>query len=313
MEKNVITFIIVTWNNEKQIEACLDTLTKYTSVPHEVIIVDNVSKDNTCSIISQKYPFVRLVKSKENLGFAKGNNLALNKVETPYLCFINPDVILTEDITQPAIKILDQNKNIGLVTNKLCNADGSDQLTTGRFTDFISILVSVCHLSHIIPNLLKKSLCPEYYKINHGYFFPDWVIGAEMFMRTSDAKTIGGFSTDYYMYMEDMDICWKVRHQLQKQVLYNADVSMIHLGGASEKQNTSYLKQEKLYRNTFLFCKKYYGEEQAYKLYRFFLNLYKMRYNILYPFSFSNKINNLIKHDKKIINILIRVFDSNII
>lgn len=307
MDNELITFIIVTWNNEKQIEKCLDTLVKYTSVPYKIIVVDNVSKDNTCSIISQKYPFIRLIKSEENLGFAKGNNLALNEVETPYLCFINPDVILTEDITQPAIKILNQNKNIGLVTNKLCNVDGSDQLTTGRFTDFISILVSVCHLSRFIPNFFKKSLCPEYYKINHGCFFPDWVIGAEMFMRTTDVKAIGGFSTDYYMYMEDMDICWKVRHQLQKQVLFNADVSMIHLGGASEKQNLSYSKQEMLYKNTFLFCQKFYGKQKAYEILNFIIMLYKVRITLLFPIKQLGQNNRLSRHDEEILCILKKI------
>lgn len=177
MDNGLITFIIVTWNNERQIEACLETLTQYTTVPHEIIIVDNVSQDRTCDIIVQKYPFVQLIKCKENLGFAKGNNLALKKVTSPYICFINPDVILTEDITLPAINILSQYKNVGLVTNKLCNSDGSNQLTTGRFTDLVSILISVCHLSLFIPNPLRKTLCPEYYKIEHGVFFPNWVIG----------------------------------------------------------------------------------------------------------------------------------------
>ena len=87
MDNGLITFIIVTWNNERQIEACLETLTQYTTVPHEIIIVDNVSQDRTCDIIVQKYPFVQSIKCKENLGFAKGNNLALKKVTFPYICF----------------------------------------------------------------------------------------------------------------------------------------------------------------------------------------------------------------------------------
>lgn len=304
MDNGLITFIIVTWNNEKQIEKCLDTLAQFTTAPHKIIIVDNVSTDETCNIVVKKYPLVQLIKSNENLGFAKGNNIALKKVQTPYVCFINPDVILTEDITLPAINILEQDKNIGLVTNKLCNVDGSNQPTTGRFTDLVSILVNVCHLYHFIPNTFKKTLCPEYYKIEHGVFFPDWVIGAEMFMRTSDAKKIGGFSIDYYMYMEDMDICWKVWHQLNKKVLYNADISMIHLGGASEKQNQNYSKQEKLYINTFLFCKKYYGIKKTYRLYKLIMDLYRIRMILIYPLKFVNKKNQIFEHEKNVLKIL---------
>lgn len=304
MGKKRVSFIIVTWNNENEIEKCLDTLKEYTKVPYQVIVVDNLSKDHTCDIISKRYPEVQLIRSKENLGFAKGNNLALGVVTTPYLCFINPDVILTEDITGPALKILDSDKSVGLVTNKLYNADGSHQATTGRFTDYISILVSVGHLTRFLPNSLKMNFCPEHYKLDRGYFYPDWVIGAEMFMRTADAKEIGGFSTDYYMYIEDMDICWKVRHQLNKLVYYNADVSMVHLGGVSEKQNRSYSKQEKLYTNTFLFCQKFYGRKKAVNLFDFWEKLYNIRVFFLYALSMLSKGQDFIKHDKSILKIL---------
>lgn len=304
MNKELVSFIIVTWNNENEIEKCLDTLRQYTKVSYQVIVVDNLSEDHTCGIISQRYPDVKLIKSKENLGFAKGNNLALDIVSTPYLCFINPDVILTEDITEPALKVLDSDRSIGLVTNKLYNADGSNQATTGRFTDYISILVSVGHLDFFLPNGLKKIFCPEHYKINRGHFYPDWVIGAEMFMRTTDAKKIGGFSTDYYMYMEDMDICWKVRHQLNKRVYYNADVSMIHLGGVSEKQNRSYSKREKLYINTFLFCKKFYGQQKAMSLFNFWRKLYSIRVFFLYALNILGKGHDLLKHDRNTLEIL---------
>lgn len=304
MNKKIVTFIIVTWNNEHQIEACLDTIKLFTTIPHEVIIVDNVSKDSTCDIISTKYPDVQLIKSKENLGFAKGNNLALEKVMTPYLCFINPDVVLTEDIAGPALKVLEEHDNIGLVTNKLYNEDGSNQKTTGRFTDFTSVFLSISHLSCLIPNTLRKTLAPEYYKINKGYFFPDWVIGAEMFMRTTDAKKIDGFSTEYYMYMEDMDICKKVQSQLHKKIFYNADVSMVHLGGASEKQNRSYSKQEKIYINTFLFCEKFYGKKRTIDINLFMIRLYEIRKTLLYPWRFSEKGKLLFDHDEMVIQIL---------
>ncbi|ALG41883.1 glycosyl transferase family 2 [Megasphaera elsdenii CAG:570] len=301
MNEKLVTFIIVTWNNEHQIEACLDTLKKFTTTYYDVIIVDNVSKDHTCDIISEKYPDVQLIKSKENLGFAKGNNLALKKVSTPYLCFLNPDVILTEDITEPALRILEKYRDIGLVTNKLYNADGSKQETTRRFTDLTSVFVSGFHLAHILPNTLRRKLAPEYFKINEGYFFPDWVIGAEMFMRTAEAKQIGGFSTEYYMYTEDMDICKKIQSQLHKKIFYNADVSMIHLGGASEKQNRSYSKQEKIYANTFVFCEKFYGRKKALRIYECIIFIYEFKMTLLYPFSFFSKIRNLISHNKKIV------------
>ena len=71
---NGITFIIVTWNNEDQIEECIQTVMKYTLVPYHIIIVDNQSSDNTTDIIQSQFPTVELISSQDNLGFAKENN-----------------------------------------------------------------------------------------------------------------------------------------------------------------------------------------------------------------------------------------------
>ena len=79
---------------------------------------------------------------------------------------------------------------------------------------------------------------------------------------------------------------------------------MIHLGGASEKQNKNYSKQEKLYVNTFLFCKKYYGKKKAYRLYAFITMLYKIRRILIYPLKLINKRNDLLEHEKNIRKIL---------
>lgn len=79
MDNGLITFIIVTWNNEKQIEACLESLTQYTTVSHEIIIVDNVSRDRTCDIITRKYPLVQLIKKQRKFRLRKGKQRCLKK------------------------------------------------------------------------------------------------------------------------------------------------------------------------------------------------------------------------------------------
>ena len=81
-----------------------------------------------------------------------------------------------------------------------------------------------------------------------------------MVMRTSEAKQIGGFSEDYFMYTEDMDLCMQVRRILGKTIKYIPEVSIIHLGGASEIQNVSYKKQNKVFENLKQFNRKFYGK-----------------------------------------------------
>lgn len=259
---NTLTYIIVTWNNENEIEDCLKTIQHYSPRNSKIIVVDNKSSDETISIIKAKFSTVQLIESQENLGFAGANNLALEYVTTEYLCYINPDVILTEDIITPAIHKLSSDPSVGLVASRLKNSDGTHQPSCFNFSSPLSMFSEVLHLGRLVPNKLRKKYFLNYY-LPEEDFYPDWVIGAEMVLRTQDAREIGGFSTDYFMYTEDMDICKKLRIQLNKSIFYMASSSLIHIGGASESQNVNYSKQKKLYENTRAFVRKFDGEKQA--------------------------------------------------
>ena len=113
MNENSGTYIIVTWNNEKEIEDCLSTVSRYSPKNSKVIVVDNNSNDRTVQIIKEKFPETELIESKENLGFAAANNLALENVSSEYICYLNPDVILTEDFLLRQLKYLKTKAKLG--------------------------------------------------------------------------------------------------------------------------------------------------------------------------------------------------------
>lgn len=262
MNENNGTFIIVTWNNEKEIEDCLSTVSRYSPKNSKVIVVDNNSNDKTVQVIKEKFPEIDLIESKENLGFAAANNLALENVSSEYICYLNPDVILTEDILTPSVEILVDQSEVGLVACRLKNKDGSNQPSCFNFANSWSLPCEILHIGAVMPRSLRKKYFLNYYKTNDD-FKPDWVIGAEMVMRTKDARAIGGFSTEYFMYTEDMDLCKKISVILKKQIYFISGVSLIHLGGASEAQNVNYNKQKKLFQNDMIFVRKFYGESEA--------------------------------------------------
>lgn len=278
--KKSITYIIVTWNNENEIQECLNSIEKYSDFEHKIIIVDNKSTDHTVNIINDKHHKVKLIVNDENLGFARANNIGLKMVNTPYVCFINPDVVLTEDIVTPSIRELENNNSTGLVSCRLNNKDGSLQPSTFSFANSINLFNEILHIGAFMPQIICKKRFINYYQPKEK-FCPDWVIGAEMIMRTSDAKAIDGFSTEYYMYTEDMDLCKKVNIYLKKRILFLPDHSLIHLGGASESQNISYDKQKKLFENDLYFVKKYYGQKEAMKTKEKMIKAYGIRYNLL--------------------------------
>lgn len=281
--KEYITYIIVTWNNEKEIEECLQTIERYSDFGHEIIVVDNMSADHTETVIRNNFPQVKMIVNNENVGFAKANNIGLEKVSTPYVCFINPDVILTEDIATPSIKELKNNNNIGIVSCRLNNKDGSWQPSTFSFANSNNLYSEILHLGAFMPQFICKKKFINYYHPTKK-FYPDWVIGAEMIMRTSDARAVDGFSTEYYMYTEDMDLCKKVNSYLKKKILFIPNHSLIHLGGASELQNLNYNKQKKLFENDLEFVKKFYGEKEAKKTKEKMIKAYNIRLELLKKF-----------------------------
>lgn len=275
-----ITYIIVTWNNEKQIEDCLSSIIKFTKVSYYIYLVDNVSSDKTLKIVKAKFPEVKIIQPGENLGFAKGNNIALKDVNTPYVCFINPDVILLEDIISPAINILENYKNVGIVASRLLNRDGSIQKSCFNFATSKNLTYEILHVGRHIRQKAPHPKFPYYYSGDKD-LLPDWVIGAEMVLRTKEAKAVGGFSTDYYMYVEDMDLCKKISVELNKVVYYMANNKLIHLGGTSEAQNNSYNKQKKQFQNDLIFINKFYGRKEAQAAISSMKIAYSFRYLLL--------------------------------
>ncbi|HFI0249435.1 TPA: glycosyltransferase family 2 protein [Streptococcus suis] len=286
--KRDVTYIIVTWNNEKEIENCLNSIYKFSPMGSKVIIVDNCSTDNTTYQILNKFPDAQLIQNEKNLGFACANNIALELVETQYICYINPDIILTEDIISPSIDALESFPEVGIVASQLRNPDGSHQHSYYNFATPFSMFSEVLHLGKLFPNFMRRRFFLNYYRTNKD-FTPDWVIGAEMVLRTKEAKEIDGFSTDYFMYTEDMDICKKMNNILGKKIFYLVNSSLIHIGGASESQNINYSKQQKLFENMKKFVEKYHDTSTsintiksmivAYQVRLFFLKVFYYKYN----------------------------------
>lgn len=283
----IITFVIVTWNNSDVIIPCLDSIVRYCK-NYRIIIVDNNSTDNTVKIIkSKKYKNCTVYSLEKNLGFAAGNNFALEKVDTEYVCFLNPDTILLEDIVEPSVKVLRKNSEVGLVSCKLLNKDLTLQPSTFNFLTSKEIFSTKYKLTKLLPNFIKEKSFPYYSKCKKDKFV-DWTIGAEMILRTADANSVGSFSEEYYMYTEDMDLCKKISN-LKKKVFYLANVKLIHTGGASEAKNVNYDKMNIMILNEFKFVRKFYGFDELQKVYGKTLRAYQIRLFIAKINIFSSK------------------------
>lgn len=246
------TFVIVTWNSQGQILELLDSIKRY-EPESAIVIVDNASQDETVKLIkSHHYRGLILHVCRTNLGFAKANNLALGYVQTKYVSFINPDTRLH----QPVIAHLQNELQppVGLIGVKLIDQNGSLQPSMYAFQRPLTILVEQFDLGRILPTKIAAKLSPE--NTSHqSKTFADWLVGAFLFTSVADYRLIGGFSEDYFLYSEDMDIAYKY-HQNGFKVLFDPSLSILHIGGQSEGQTKSG-KNLKLLRSFCIFASKY--------------------------------------------------------
>lgn len=287
MEK-ILTFIIVTWNNNNTIIECLDSIYRFCN-NFNVIVVDNKSSDNTVELINKKeYLNCKVLALNKNVGFAEGNNIGLENVNTPYICYLNPDTILLEDIVKPSIEILENKSEIGLVGCKLLNVDKTLQASTFNFTTEKQVYFEAFRIGKFLPNFISEKYFPNDSKSKKSKIV-DWIIGAEMILSAEDARKINGFSTEYYMYVEDMDLCKKVERVLNKKTYYLASTSLIHIGGASEIKNVNYNKLEKIISNKIRFSEKFYGINNAKKVRKALYQVYLIRYFIIKMFYWFKK------------------------
>jgi glycosyltransferase involved in cell wall biosynthesis len=168
-----ISVVIVAWNAKPYVELCLESLTKAPPRRNmEVFVVDNASEDGTSEMIEAKFPWVKLIKSFENLGFSRGNNVAIRQCQGRYIALVNPDVIVFPGCLDALADFLDQNPKVGNVGPKVLNPDMSMQSTCRRFpslwNNFCSFVRQpVCLLGSRTRDFSRENTCSTSRMIGH--------------------------------------------------------------------------------------------------------------------------------------------------
>ncbi len=198
----------------------------------EVIVLDNGSSDGSAGL-KKEYPWVSLIASKENLGFAKGNNVAMAKSKSPYILLLNSDVYLEEDSLYKALAYFRVNLNCDCLGVKLSYASGRLQPSSGNLPTPLNIVFWILGLS-LIPVL--KQLVSPFHPNDKRYFSKahpvGWVMGAFFMLKREIYIKTGGFDENLFMHMEEVEWCKRIREGGYK-IWYAPQISVVHLHGAS--------------------------------------------------------------------------------
>jgi len=257
-----ISIILVNYNTKKITADCIKSVIKFTkSVNYETILIDNGSSDGSLRYFNElNYP-LKVVKNKYNLGFAKANNQGIKNAQGRYFLLLNSDTELNSNVIGEMVKWMDNHSKVGIASCRLRNADGSEQGTGGYFPTLIRVFSWMTIQDFPLVDKIIKPFHPihrKYFNLGKDFYNKkrelDWVTGAFFLVRKSVINEIGYFDENYFMYTEEVDLCYRAK-QNGWQVFYLPRWDIKHYGGASGK-SWSFVVPE--YKGIKLFYKKYY-------------------------------------------------------
>jgi N-acetylglucosaminyl-diphospho-decaprenol L-rhamnosyltransferase len=232
-----LSIVIVNWNSTEYLLKCLDSVFHETKdFDFEVIVVDNASADNACALIRDRFPKVRVIESRSNLGFGGANNVGAEQARGEYLLFLNPDTLVLGNAISTVLGHLDRLKDAGAVGVRLVNPDMSVQTSAIlRIPSIMNQLLSVEFLRTRFPRLRIFGTGPLYSKAP-GPQKVEAISGACMFVKQEAFIAAGRFDTRYFMYSEDIDLCKSL--QIHGFAVYYADdARVLHFGGMSTSRS----------------------------------------------------------------------------
>ena len=230
-----LSIIIVSYNTKEFIKKLLSSIENISgSIEYEVIVVDNASSDGSVQMLKEKFPKVKLIANKDNLGFSKANNLGIKKAtKSRYILFLNPDTLVEKGTIEYMIKFMDEHPDAGASTCKVVMSSGKIDDATHRgfptpwnaFTHFLGI-------SKIMP---KSTFLNGYYlgwKDIDKVHEIDALAGAFMLVRCEAGEEVKWWDEDYFFYGEDIDFCYMLKQKGWK-IYYVPQVSIFHHKGVS--------------------------------------------------------------------------------
>jgi N-acetylglucosaminyl-diphospho-decaprenol L-rhamnosyltransferase len=226
-----LSIIIVSYNSRGDLDACLDSLTRNrAAVDHEIVVVDNASPDGTAAAARARWPAVRVLDAGGNLGFAAANNIGIRQTFGELVLLLNPDTIVPPGALDTLIGVLDRHPEAAAAGPRIVDAEGRAELSFGRM---ISPLAELRQKILVAGHRRRVPGISQYVEhTTERERSVDWVSGACLLVRRTDAEAAGLFDERYFIYTEDVDFCAALRAR-GRLVLFTPDAEITHLQGRS--------------------------------------------------------------------------------
>lgn len=258
-----LSVIIVSYNTCRLTLDCLRSVFESETVySYEVIVVDNASRDDSVAAIREQFPQVRLLENKDNTGFARANNQAMNIATGRYVLLLNSDTIVQPDTLQTMVAYMDEHPDLGASGCKVILPDGSlDKACRRGFPTPSASFYYAFGFSKLFPDK------PRFNQYQLGYLDPnktypiDCLVGAFMLVRQETIRQVGGLDETFFMYGEDVDWCYRIK-QGGWGIHYHPATTIVHYKGASSRRKPVKIIYE-FHRAMWVFHRKHYKRKYS--------------------------------------------------
>lgn len=266
-----LSVIVVNYNVEYFLEQCLLSVQQaMRGMEIEVWVVDNNSVDGSVAMLKSRFPWVKLIESKENLGFSRGNNLAIRQAGGEYILLLNPDTVVEEDTFTKVIQFMDAHPEAGGLGVKMIDGKGAflPESKRGLPTPAVAFY-KIFGLSALFPRSRKFG------RYHLGFLRDDEIheieilSGAFMLMRKSALDKVGLLDEDFFMYGEDIDLSWRLIQGGYKNYYYPHTRIIHYKGESTKKSSINYVFV--FYRAMVIFARKHFSEKNV-KLFSLLIN-----------------------------------------
>jgi GT2 family glycosyltransferase len=266
-EKTDISIIIINYNLAKEIENCLRSLFERinsdSDLKYEIVIIDNNSPNKELHEVEKKFikDNIYFYYLDTNLGFGKGCNYGFSKARGEYVCFLNPDTLIKENIFPSIIKLFEGDNTIGIIGPKQQVRkpffDFSAGFSPNVFFELFNLIGLGIFVEGFIMFLYTKLKREKPLKVN-------WILGAAIFISSELFNTINGFDKDYFMFFEELDLCKRVSNKGYK-IIYDPSLKIHHIGSVSGKKDYK-LYTIRTYSSKYIFISKNFSSLKKYLL-----------------------------------------------
>jgi GT2 family glycosyltransferase len=238
MDESVdISIIIVNWNTEELLLECVSSIKQDTNnYKVEIIVVDNASKDGSAQALKDFHPDVRLIQNRENLGFAKANNIGIKLSSGKYVCLVNSDVELRKDCLATMYNYMNKNPQIAVLGPKVYYPDMSSQVSCTNSPSIWNNFCEASGLQRIFPH--SKIFSGEYMRYYHhnAVLKVDSLVGCFLMVRREAFDQVGLLDERFFIYAEEVDWCKRFRNT-GWDIVFLPDASVIHHDASSASKD----------------------------------------------------------------------------